>query len=178
MAQSSSRALSLSGLLEEHWRNILQDEILNDSNGLERSDAGSIPAASTNFSNDSNGLGSPGSRCTPHALHQICRGSEEQAQGRRSWAILRDETAGWELNRLSEGGAVAMSEKLGDDRIRHLEMLQAAISRMASASATSDEVSGLRDENARLKALVAETLLENRVLKKSVTGYDSEEADT
>jgi transposase len=39
--------------------------------------------------------------------------------------------------------------------------------------ATSDEVSGLREENARLKELVAETLLENRVLKKSVTGYDS-----
>ena len=44
--------------------------------------------------------------------------------------------------------------------------------------ATSDEVSALRKENARLKELVAETLLENRVLKKSVTGYDSDEADT
>jgi transposase len=44
--------------------------------------------------------------------------------------------------------------------------------------ATSDEVSGLRKENARLKELVAETLLENRVLKKSVTGYDSDEAGT
>ena len=43
---------------------------------------------------------------------------------------------------------------------------------------TSDEVSALRKENARLKELVAETLLENRVLKKSVTGYDSDEADT
>ena len=29
-----------------------------------------------------------------------------------------------------------------------------------------------------MKELVAETLLENRVLKKSVTGYDSDEADT
>ena len=44
--------------------------------------------------------------------------------------------------------------------------------------ATSDEVSSLRKENARLKELVAETLLENRVLKKSVTGYDSDEVDT
>jgi transposase len=44
--------------------------------------------------------------------------------------------------------------------------------------ATSDDVSALRKENARLKELVAETLLENRVLKKSVTGYDSDEADT
>lgn len=44
--------------------------------------------------------------------------------------------------------------------------------------ATSDEVSTLRKENARLKELVAETILENRVLKKSVTGYDSDEVDT
>ena len=43
--------------------------------------------------------------------------------------------------------------------------------------ATSDDVSSLRKENARLKELVAETLLENRVLKKSVTGYDSDEAE-
>jgi hypothetical protein len=39
-------------------------------------------------------------------------------------------------------------------------------------------VSVLRKENARLKEVVAETLLENRVLKKSLTGYDSDEADT
>ena len=44
--------------------------------------------------------------------------------------------------------------------------------------ATSDEVATLRQENARLKGLVAETLLENRLLKRSVTGSDSEEADT
>ena len=44
--------------------------------------------------------------------------------------------------------------------------------------ATSSEVGNLRQENSRLKELVAETLLENRVLKKSVTGYDSEENDT
>ncbi len=36
--------------------------------------------------------------------------------------------------------------------------------------ASSSEVSGLRKENARLKELVAETVLENRLLKKSVTG--------
>jgi len=44
--------------------------------------------------------------------------------------------------------------------------------------ATSSEVADLRRENSRLKELVAETLLENRVLKKSVTGFDSEENDT
>ena len=44
--------------------------------------------------------------------------------------------------------------------------------------ATSDEVSSFRKENARLKELVAETIHENRVLKKGVTGYDSDEVDT
>ncbi len=38
--------------------------------------------------------------------------------------------------------------------------------------ASSSEVSGLRKENARLKELVAETVLENRLLKKSVMGSD------
>ena len=33
----------------------------------------------------------------------------------------------------------------------------------------------LRKENTRLKVLVAETVLENRLLKKSVTGSDSPE---
>jgi len=36
--------------------------------------------------------------------------------------------------------------------------------------ANSSEVTDLRQENARLKELVAETILENRLLKKSVTG--------
>ena len=36
----------------------------------------------------------------------------------------------------------------------------------------------LRDENARLKQVLAETVLENRWLKKSVTGSDWEEDDT
>ncbi len=44
--------------------------------------------------------------------------------------------------------------------------------------ATSNEVGDLRKENARLKELVAETVLEDRLLKKSVTGFDSEGADT
>ncbi len=44
--------------------------------------------------------------------------------------------------------------------------------------ATSSEVGDLRTENARLKEVVAETILENRLLKKSVTGYDSDGVDT
>ena len=44
--------------------------------------------------------------------------------------------------------------------------------------ATSSEVTDLRRENSRLKELVAETILENRVLKKTVTGFECEENDT
>ena len=44
--------------------------------------------------------------------------------------------------------------------------------------ANTVEVSGLRRENAQLKELLAETVLENHALKKSVTGFDSEESDT
>ena len=35
------------------------------------------------------------------------------------------------------------------------------------------EVTDLRKENSRLKQLVAEVVLENRLLKKNVTGSDS-----
>jgi hypothetical protein len=34
-------------------------------------------------------------------------------------------------------------------------------------------VKALRDENGRLKQVLAETVLENRLLKKNVTGSDS-----
>lgn len=40
--------------------------------------------------------------------------------------------------------------------------------------ANSSEVGGLRQENDQLKQLVAELSLKNRVLKKSLTGSDSE----
>jgi transposase len=40
--------------------------------------------------------------------------------------------------------------------------------------ATAPEVKTLRDENSRLKQVLAETVLENRLLKKSLTGSDSE----
>ena len=40
--------------------------------------------------------------------------------------------------------------------------------------ATSDEVTDIRHENEQLKQVVAELLLKNRVLKKSVTGWESE----
>jgi len=39
--------------------------------------------------------------------------------------------------------------------------------------ATAPEVKSLRDENTRLKTVLAETVLENRLLKKSVTGFGS-----
>jgi transposase len=41
--------------------------------------------------------------------------------------------------------------------------------------ATAPEVKALRDENGRLKQVLAETVLENRLLKKSVTGSGSED---
>ena len=40
--------------------------------------------------------------------------------------------------------------------------------------ANSGEVTGLRNENEQLKALVAELALKNRVLKKSLNGTDSD----
>ena len=40
--------------------------------------------------------------------------------------------------------------------------------------ATSTEVADVRKDVAELKQVVAELVLENRLLKKSVTGFDSE----
>jgi transposase len=60
------------------------------------------------------------------------------------------------------------------------EFLEAGKKRLqgdTQRQATSEEVGSLRQENARLKELVAETILENRVLKKSGTGYDSDEGE-
>ena len=57
------------------------------------------------------------------------------------------------------------------------EFLEAGKSRLAGNSkrqATSDDVRGLRAENEQLKQLVAELALKNRVLKKSVVGWESE----
>ncbi len=56
------------------------------------------------------------------------------------------------------------------------EFLEAGKKRLlgdTQREAGTSEVAALRRENARLKELVAETVLENRLLKKSVTGSDS-----
>ncbi|MCP4907347.1 MAG: transposase [bacterium] len=42
--------------------------------------------------------------------------------------------------------------------------------------ATTDEVKDLRSENRELKEFVAEITLENRILKKSLTGHGEEDA--
>jgi len=58
------------------------------------------------------------------------------------------------------------------------EFLEAGKKRLlgdTQREASSSEVNALRKENAGLKELVAETVLENRLLKKSVTGSDSAE---
>ena len=58
------------------------------------------------------------------------------------------------------------------------EFLEAGKKRLlgdTQREATSTEVTDLRKENARLKEVVSETILENRLLKKSVLGSDSPE---
>lgn len=56
------------------------------------------------------------------------------------------------------------------------EFLEAGKARLAGDTkrqATSSEVNDLRQENEQLKQAVAELLLQNRVLKKSVTGWEN-----
>jgi transposase len=56
------------------------------------------------------------------------------------------------------------------------EFMEAGKARLAGNTkrqASSSEVDGLRQENEQLKQAVAELLLQNRVLKKSVLGSDS-----
>jgi transposase len=58
------------------------------------------------------------------------------------------------------------------------EFLEAGKKRLlgdTQREATSTEVTDLRKENARLKEVVAETVLENRLLKKNVMGSGSPE---
>ena len=58
------------------------------------------------------------------------------------------------------------------------EFLEAGKKRLlgdTTREATAPEVKALRDENGRLKQALAETVLENRLLKKSLTGSGSED---
>ena len=58
------------------------------------------------------------------------------------------------------------------------EFLEAGKKRLVgdtTGEATSTEVVDLRKENTRLKQLVAETVLDNRLLKKSLTAVDSDD---
>lgn len=57
------------------------------------------------------------------------------------------------------------------------EFLEAGKSRLAGDTkreANREDVAGLRSENEQLKQVVAELVLKNRVLKKSLTGTESE----
>jgi len=58
------------------------------------------------------------------------------------------------------------------------EFLEAGKKRLlgdTTREATAPEVKTLRDENGRLKQVLAETVLENRLLKKRLTASDSED---
>jgi transposase len=58
------------------------------------------------------------------------------------------------------------------------EFLEAGKKRLlgdTTREATAPEVKTLRDENHRLKQVLAETVLENRLLKKSMTASDSDD---
>ena len=58
------------------------------------------------------------------------------------------------------------------------EFLEAGKKRLlgdTTREATAPEVKGLRAENTRLKQVLAETVLENRLLKKSLTASGSED---
>ena len=57
------------------------------------------------------------------------------------------------------------------------QFLEAGKARLAGNTkreATSNEVKGLREENGQLKQLVAELALNNRILKKSLLGFEDE----
>lgn len=57
------------------------------------------------------------------------------------------------------------------------EFLEAGKSRLAGDTkrqASSDDVDELREENLQLKQLVAKLALKNRMLKKSLTGFENE----
>ena len=61
------------------------------------------------------------------------------------------------------------------------DFLEAGKKRLAGDTvreATSSEVKELRDENSELKQVVAELTLDNRVLKKSMTGHGGESVGT
>ena len=89
-------------------------------------------------------------------------------------AVLRGEDSVAELCRC-EGISANLYYRWSKD------FLEAGKKRLAGdieSEATSNEVVDLRKQLAQLKEVVAETVLENRVLKKTAVGFDSGEADT
>lgn len=107
-------------------------------------------------------------------IRNIRRNSRKQYSGEEKIRIvlegLRGETTIAELCR-REGISQSIYYRWSK------EFLEAGKQRMVGntkRAASSEDVADLRRENEQLKQLVAELALKNRVLKKSVTGMESE----
>ena len=111
------------------------------------------------------------------AIRDIRRRTRRKFSGEEKIRIvldgLRGEVSITELCR-REGIAANLYYRWSKD---FLEAGKKRLSGDTVREATSDEVKGLRAENSELKEVVAEITLDNRVLKKSLTGH-GEEDDT
>ncbi len=78
------------------------------------------------------------------------------------------------IKRMSFARRLELTKSLRE-LLSRIEFLEAGKKRLVgdtSREATAPEVTDLRKENTRLKQLVAEMVLENRLLKKTVTASD------
>ena len=112
---------------------------------------------------------------TEAAIRDIRRRTRRKFSGEEKIRIvldgLRGEVSITELCR-REGIAANLYYRWSKD---FLEAGKKRLSGDTVREATSDEVKGLRAENSELKEVVAEITLDNRVLKKSLTGHGEED---
>jgi transposase len=107
-------------------------------------------------------------------VRQIRRKSRKQYSGEEKIRIVLDGLRGEEsVSELCRREGITESLYYRWSK----EFLEAGKGRLVGNNkrqATSDEVKGLRLENEQLKQLIAELVLKNRVLKKSLVGAESE----